>query len=197
MNTQFSDKTNTIKWIGILTMTIDHVGYYLFPNIVWLRIIGRIAFPCFLYGVIEGTERTRNYPRYISQLILLGVLSMPITPNTLNVLFLLALFSLSIKYPKYFLIFLLLSYFVEYSMYGFLFGWALWWMKNKDEQQGIIGSFLVQLLNLSSIQFFSLLALPLLNIQKGVKLPRLPKYFFYAFYPLHQLILIWLATSFF
>lgn len=194
MKTQFSDKTNTIKWIGILTMTIDHVGYYLFPGILWLRIIGRIAFPCFLYGIIEGTERTSNYPRYISQLILLGVLSMPITPNTFNVLFLLVLFSLSLKYPKYFVVFLLLSAFVEYSVYGFLFGWALWWMKNQDKTQGIMGSFLVQLLNLSSIQFFSLLSLPLLNSQKGVKLPRLPKYFFYTFYPLHQLVLIWLAT---
>lgn len=193
MATNFSHKTNTIKWIGILTMTLDHIGYFLFPNIAWLRIVGRIAFPCFLYGIIEGTERTSNYPRYIAQLLLLGVISMPITPNTFNVLFLLALFSLSMKYPKYFIVFLFLSIFVEYSVYGFLFGWALWWMKNRDATQGIFGSFLVQLLNLSSIQIFSVLSLPLFKMKDGIKLPRVPKYFFYLFYPVHQLILIWLA----
>lgn len=189
----FSHKTNTIKWIGILTMLLDHIGYFLFPGILWLRIIGRIAFPCFLYGIIEGTERTSNYPRYIFQLLLLGVISMPITPNTLNVLFLLALFSLSLKFPKYFIVFLLLSVFVEYSVYGFLFGWALWWMKNRDEQQGVLGSIAVQLLNLSSIQLFSVLALPLFKMKHGIRLPRVPKYFFYLFYPIHQIILIWLA----
>ena len=189
----FNDKTNTIKWIGILTMTIDHIGYYLFPSVLWLRIIGRIAFPCFLYGIIEGTERTRNYPRYIFQLLLLGILSMPITPNTLNVLFLLALFSLSLKYPKCFILFLSLSIFVEYNIYGFLFGWALWWMKKQDKKQGIVASILVQLLNLSFIQIFSLFSLPILNSKKALKLPRLPKYFFYFYYPVHQIILMWLV----
>jgi len=194
MAKKFSHKTNTIKWIGILTMTIDHVGYYLFPEMTWLRIIGRIAFPCFLYAIIEGTERTSNYPRYIFQLLLLGVISMPVTPARFNVLFLLALFSLSIKYRKLFPVFLVLSVFVEYSIYGFLFGWALWWMKNKDEREGIIGSILVQLLNLSSVQIFSLLSLPILKSERGLRLPRVPKYFFYLYYPVHQAILIWLAS---
>jgi len=194
MAKQFSHKTNTIKWLGILTMTIDHVGYYLFPEMTWLRIIGRIAFPCFLYAIIEGTERTSNYPRYIFQLLLLGVISMSITPATFNVLFLLALFSLSLKFPKYFLVFLALSFFVEYSMYGFLFGWALWWMKNRDAKEGIIGSLLVQLLNLSPVQIFSVLSIPILKNEKGIRLPRVPKYFFYLYYPIHQAVLIWVAS---
>jgi len=194
MAKQFSHKTNTIKWLGILTMTIDHVGYYLFPEMTWLRVIGRIAFPCFLYAIIEGTERTSNYPRYIFQLLLLGVISMSITPATFNVLFLLALFSLSLKFPKYFLVFLALSFFVEYSIYGFLFGWALWWMKNRDATEGIIGSLLVQLLNLSPAQLFSVLSIPILKNEKGIRLPRVPKYFFYLYYPIHQAVLIWVAS---
>jgi len=194
MAKQFSHKTNTIKWLGILTMTIDHVGYYLFPEMTWLRIIGRLAFPCFLYAIIEGTERTSNYPRYIFQLFLLGVISMPITPATFNVLFLLSFFSLSLKFPKYFLVFLALSFFVEYSIYGFLFGWALWWMKNRDTKEGIIGSLLVQLLNLSPVQIFSVLSIPILKSEKGIRLPRVPKYVFYLYYPIHQAVLIWVAS---
>ncbi len=193
MKAQFSHKTNTIKWIGILTMTIDHVGHYLFPGVTWMRVIGRIAFPCFLYGAIEGTERTRNYKHYIFKLLLLGVISMPVTSATINVLFLLALFSLSTKFPRYFIVFLFLSFFAEYGVYGFLFGWTLWWMKNHDQTEGVLASILVQFLNLSFVQLFSLLSLPILNSDKGLKLPRMPKYFFYLYYPLHQAILIGLT----
>lgn len=40
-----------LKILAILTMIIDHVGYYFFPEILWLRLIGRIAFPLFLFLV--------------------------------------------------------------------------------------------------------------------------------------------------
>lgn len=43
----YNNKTALIKWIAILTMTIDHIGYYLFPSLLFLRVVGRIAFPCF------------------------------------------------------------------------------------------------------------------------------------------------------
>lgn len=115
---------------------------------------------------------------------------MPITPNTINVLFLLALFSLSLKYKRYFILFLFLSFFAEYSIYGFLFGWAIYWMKERDILQGIGFSLVVQLLYGLSIQVFSIFSIPLFLIQKGIKLPRLPKYFFYWYYPLHQAVLI-------
>lgn len=187
---QFDDKLNMIKWIGILTMTIDHVGYFLFPGLIWMRMIGRIAFPCFLYSTIEGTERTSHYKKYISRLFLLGALSMPITPNTINVLFLLGLFSLSLKYRKCFFVFLFLSFFAEYSLYGFLFGWAIYWMTREDRLQGIIGSVVIQLMFGFSIQALSLLAVPLFLIKKGIRLPHLPRYFFYWFYPLHQAVLL-------
>jgi len=35
MNEKFSDKLNSIKWIGLFTMTIDHIGYFLFPNLIF------------------------------------------------------------------------------------------------------------------------------------------------------------------
>jgi hypothetical protein len=191
----FSHKLNTIKWVGILTMTIDHIGYFLLPNLLLLRIIGRIAFPCFLYSTIEGTRRTHYYGSYIFRLILLGILSMPITPNTVNVLFLLALFSLSLRFKKFTLVFALLSVFAEYSIYGFLLGWSIYWLKERSWLQGTGLAALTQLLVGASIQLFSLLSLPLLVMDKGLKLPKLPRYFFYVYYPLHQLVLIVIAAS--
>lgn len=40
---------NALKVIAVITMTIDHVGYFMFPEIRELRIIGRIAYPIFTY----------------------------------------------------------------------------------------------------------------------------------------------------
>ena len=194
MTQLFDHKLNTIKWIGIVTMTIDHIGAFIFPGFLFLRIIGRIAFPCFLYSTIEGTERTKDYKKYAIRLFLLGILSMPVTPHSFNVLFLLLLFSLSIKYKRYTLIFALISLFVEYSIYGFLFGWALYWLKNRQVYQGVLFSLVVQLLVGLSVQLYSLLALPLFIKPLDVKLPILPKYSLYFSYPLHQLLLILIAS---
>lgn len=194
MEKSFDHKLNTIKWIGIITMLIDHIGYFLFPQLLWMRVIGRIAFPCFLYGIIEGTKRTKNYKKYIVRLLILGIISMPITPNTLNVIFLLALFSLSIKYKKYFIVFLLLSIPVEYGVYGMLFGWGIYWMKEYNRDQGILFSIIIQFIMGVSVQAFSLMALPLFLGNIRIKLPKVSKYFFYVFYPLHQGILIFIVT---
>ena len=37
--------SNQLKLLAMLTMTIDHIGVQLFPGILWLRIVGRLAFP--------------------------------------------------------------------------------------------------------------------------------------------------------
>ncbi|EXJ23727.1 Conserved membrane protein [Alkalibacterium sp. AK22] len=194
MTRAFDDKLNTIKWIGILTMLIDHTGYFLFPGLIWMRMIGRLAFPCFLYSTVEGTERTSDYKKYITRLFGLGVLSMPVTPNTINVLFLLGIFSLSLKYRRFFPLWLLLSFFAEYSVYGFLFGWAIYWMIRKNRWEGVLAIGIVQFFYLLlfswPIQLLSVLSVPLMLGTKGIQLPRLPRYFFYWFYPLHQALLL-------
>jgi hypothetical protein len=38
-----------VKFIGITTMVIDHIGLFLFPKIIIFRIIGRLAAPCFFF----------------------------------------------------------------------------------------------------------------------------------------------------
>lgn len=40
-----------LKAIALLTMIVDHVGNYFFPDMLWVRVIGRIAFPIFLFLV--------------------------------------------------------------------------------------------------------------------------------------------------
>lgn len=64
----------SLKIIAITTMTLDHVGYFLFPKIRILRIIGRISFPLFAYLCAEAMQYSKNKIKYISILLCCGLL---------------------------------------------------------------------------------------------------------------------------
>jgi len=64
-----------VKWVAIVTMTIDHVGATLYPQYEVLRIIGRIAFPLFNYLLVLGFESTRNVENYLIRLFLFALIS--------------------------------------------------------------------------------------------------------------------------
>ncbi len=51
---------NMLKVIALVTMTIDHVGYFIFPEIRELRIIGRMAYPIFTYLFAISYRYTHN-----------------------------------------------------------------------------------------------------------------------------------------
>ena len=53
------------KILAMLIMLIDHIGMVLFPDIVILRIIGRLAFPIFAYFAAEGCLHTSNIKKYL------------------------------------------------------------------------------------------------------------------------------------
>lgn len=55
---------NQLKLIALITMTIDHIGAYIFPSVLWFRLVGRVAFPIFAFMVGEGAGHTRNLKRY-------------------------------------------------------------------------------------------------------------------------------------
>lgn len=192
------NKINAIKWIGIITMTIDHIGYYLYPELIWLRIIGRIAFPCFLYTTIQGTKNTSNFKKYFFQLIGTGILTIPISfysGTVFNILFTLALVALSIKDKRFFVLALALSYFCEYGIYGFLLGWAIYCMVFIHKPLGVILFLVLHVFVWPSIQIFACLAIFLLLIDTYMETKKMPKVFGYLYYPLHQLILLAIKFS--
>jgi hypothetical protein len=51
---------STIKIIACILMAIDHIGYHLFPNLIILRIIGRLSMPLFAFFIAEGCYYTKN-----------------------------------------------------------------------------------------------------------------------------------------
>jgi len=66
---------NMVKWIAYLTMFVDHVGYLLFPDQHWMRIIGRIAFPIFAYLIADGMRRTRHPEKLLLRLAVFAAMS--------------------------------------------------------------------------------------------------------------------------
>lgn len=76
-----------LKWLAILTMTIDHIGVGLLaslaPNSILgsptvytvTRLIGRLAFPIFVFLIIQGYQHTSNLRSYLTRLFLFALVS--------------------------------------------------------------------------------------------------------------------------
>ncbi|MGD9909731.1 MAG: TraX family protein [Candidatus Izemoplasmatales bacterium] len=68
-----------LKWIAIITMTIDHIGLYLIDPSVHLlmynvlRSVGRIAFPLFAFFIAQGFMHTRDLKKYFTRLFVFAL----------------------------------------------------------------------------------------------------------------------------
>ena len=53
-----------LKLIACVTMLIDHIGAALMPQYIWLRYIGRIAFPIYCFLLAESVHYTKSPKKY-------------------------------------------------------------------------------------------------------------------------------------
>ncbi|MEO5698144.1 MAG: TraX family protein [Burkholderiaceae bacterium] len=65
----------TLKIVAIVAMTIDHVGALLYPEALWLRVIGRLTMPIIAFLLVEGYHHTRSVPRYALRLLAFAVIA--------------------------------------------------------------------------------------------------------------------------
>ena len=73
--------SNTVKFIAIVAMTIDHIAWMLYPGYpndwlpVTLHIIGRITCPIMCYFIAEGYHYTKNISKYTQRLFIFAFVS--------------------------------------------------------------------------------------------------------------------------
>ena len=208
-----------LKILAIITMTIDHIGAIIYPNIDAFRIIGRISFPIFCFLLVEGFKHTHNRFRYFIRLLLFAIITQPIydyafNNHELNILFTFSLSFLllsSIEFIKKIInkynkgienyLYKTISYLLIYIIFLIL---SI--ILNVDYQA--LGISLVLIFYLSPNILLSLLlyltiaiTLDVNNIQLysliafifiyfyNGKKGKDIKYFFYLYYPLHLLLL--------
>ena len=75
-----------LKYIAFISMLIDHVnnslitpmldgsGFLLYLSNIF-SILGRIAFPIFVFFIVEGFFKTKNRGKYLFTLIVFGIIS--------------------------------------------------------------------------------------------------------------------------
>jgi hypothetical protein len=64
-----------LKIIAIVTMVIDHIGNILYPDLLFLQVIGRLSFPIFAYLIVLGIESTKKPRKYMVTLLSFAVIS--------------------------------------------------------------------------------------------------------------------------
>ena len=178
-------------------------------TIYWImRKIGRLAFPIFCFLIAEGYYHTRNKKKYALRLLIFAFISeIPFdlkhfslfdlsSQNVFFTLFLgLALIGIFESRTKQWEKFLLMAmvagiaYFLgaDYGLPGALLVLVIYILRNHPAAQALVA---FPLLSGGPAAFAAFIPINLYNGQRGfIKTPAL-KFLFYAFYPLHILILV-------
>jgi hypothetical protein len=64
-----------IKLIAVITMAIDHIGLFFFPDMPIFRAVGRLAFPLFAWLIANGAFNTRDIYSYLKRLFIFAIAS--------------------------------------------------------------------------------------------------------------------------
>jgi len=194
-------------------LVADYHFWYNFNEV--LRMIGRLAFPLFCFLLVEGFLHTKNQKKYALRLGLFALLSeVPFDLIALNSYFDLSRQNVFFTLLIGLLVMCGLDYFektlvpsmlpfrylvpltgilaaeflqTDYAGYGILLIFLLYELRNRRKFQCIAGAFLT-LFN----SYTAWIAFVFVWFYNGERGKQLPKYFFYAFYPAH-LLLLWLV----
>ncbi len=198
-----------LKIIAIITMTIDHLGVFIFPQLIIFRIIGRLSFIIFAFLIANGFKYTSNYDGYLVRLLVMAFICQ--IPDMLfsinypgNIFFGLSLGLISLRllarqnikgYLYYFLLLILAIILnIDYGVYGILMIDYFYLIDkyNLSKVTQIIvficlQVFGVEIENFAYITYSSIISLFLVwqyNENKGYA-NRMLNHLFYLYYPVH------------
>ena len=205
----------TLKIIACIAMVIDHTGEFLFPGTVWMRCVGRFAFPIYCFLLTEGFKHSRDIRNYLMRLLAFAFVSeLPynlihsgrfICPELQNVFFtlflgLLMMYLLEWTESAVLRAFIVVSAMIfaetfhfSYRYPGILMIYIFYSLRDFPMLRDLnILAANIRLFD-ADIQSLGGLALIPVSFYNGKRGPSM-KYFFYAFYPVH-LMVIWLAMK--
>lgn len=205
----------SLKVIALIAMTIDHIGVFIFPEWILLRIIGRISFPLFAFTLAKSLNKSSNPKKIVIKLLLFGfiieffmyMLAQVFIKNIFLTLGLGSFACYLFKRDgtiKYFVLipFILVAFNlvkIEYGIYGMLLLFGFYFLKDHNFYSSIylivITLLFIVIDSTLSLQIFALLSAPLImncNNKRGYYSP-ISKYFFYIYYPLHIIIIYLLS----
>jgi len=205
---------NQLKIIAMITMTCDHVGMQLFPHLLWLRMIGRLAMPIYAYMIAEGCRYTRDRKKYLLRLFGLGALCQVVYFVAMGSLYMCILitFSLSvllisaadkvreghnwsvfggITAAVFFLCTILpdllpgTDFAIDYGLPGVLLPVLIY----EGGTKGLLIGLAMAALKYGGIQWLAFLAVPLLLLYNGQRGNANIGKLFYWYYPVHLVVI--------
>lgn len=208
-----------VKILACLFMLIDHIGMLFFPEVIELRLIGRLAMPLFAFCIARGFYNSKNkntYSNYIKRIIIFSIVSqipymLMVQEYKLNIgfLWLFSLLFLGAAEKEYknttdYLFLILIPIVVtfipiDYGTYGFVFTLIFYYFRiRKDNGFKMYLSWtILHVLRLllsfeyGIIQLFTLPCFSILNLlEKHDNKLKVNKIVFYSFYPVHISVLV-------
>ena len=207
---------NFLKITALLTMLIDHIGCVFLMDrgdVIYkaFRAVGRISFPIICFMLVEGFIHTHSRKKYMINLLIFSIISeIPydlafghklIDVSEQNVMWTLLLGVIMMCFIEKFeysftaiMTVVLITGFVavllktDYSIWGIL-SIAIFYMQRYDRKNALLLTCFLMFAQ-GKMQSFGVLAIPFIMAYDGTKNDvKMPKYFFYAFYPVHILAL--------
>lgn len=218
-----------LKLVALVTMTIDHIGVILLPQVTFLRVVGRLAYPIYAYMIAEGCAHTKDIQKYLTSIVSLAAVCQLVYFLALGSVYqgILVTFSISIGlimllkktekvkttgmrviaavavFAALFVTEILplllpgTDFGVDYGFLGVLLPVCVYFAGSGMKRFWVSAGLLALMgLKMGGIQWFGLLAVPLLYLYNG-KRGKGSKRFFYIYYPAHLAAISLLEILFF
>jgi len=206
-----------LKWLALLLMTADHINHFLLNfQLPMMYNAGRVAMPIFGFVLAYNLTRANALQsgiviRTMKRLLIFGLLATPFYGllyrwMPVNIMFMLLLVTYLIyilennqkyKWFIFIFVFFIIGIFVEYAWFGIAYCLAAWWFcKSPGLLRMLVWIASTALLAVVNLNYWACAAIPLILLATKVRFnfPRL-RYVFYAYYPIHLALLLYIQKN--